>query len=286
MAIIEKKRVPKSDEAAIRLAGLFNAPGQLGWSDIWFLTRVREFTDDAEKARHWVVQIAYVVRDQFGRVGVYRRAAKGPKGARFSPGKSVLAGASLLDWSMVDHHDALFVSEYPALDARLAAADLIGGIEYKPLGIAHSITKRTSPRGEVERRFLFVVYEARVRVRSVLSGEGLADDPAEPGEQDEFLGLAPIEEAIGILESAPERLQTDLVVLDLLRLSGGSSPTPLASARREATTIHAAMPRGSTRPMLVRLKAWRDRHPWVMVSLWAGSVLLALGSDFRGLFGL
>ena len=162
---------------------------------------------------------------------------------------------------------------------------LIGGIEYKPLGIAHSITKRTSPRGEVERRFLFVVYEARVRVRSVLSGEGLADDPAEPGEQDEFLGLAPIEEAIGIMESAPERLQTDLVVLDLLRQSGESSPTPRASARREATTIHAAMPRGSTRPMLVRLKAWRPSPVGHGLSV-GGQRAAETGSDFRGLFGL
>lgn len=292
MPFVEKKRVAKDDEAGRRLVQLFDAPGgrgDLGWSDLWSLTEVREFDDEVKKDGCWIVQIAYILRDQHGRVGVYERAAKQNGERRYSPGFSVLSGSSLLGWGMLDHHDVTFVDEYPSLEPLLPPSSLVGGIRYRCLGVGYSTTKRlrVNEKGaaaEKTRRYLFVVYEARVQVTDGAGTEEAPIAPTEALERDLFRGLVPAGEAITLLERSEERLNMDLAVLDALAATEGVHERGSA-AKRQTTSFRLREPRGSTRPLLVRAKAWSDRHPWIMVAIWAGSLLVASIADLRGALG-
>lgn len=311
MPFVEKKRIAKDDEAGTRLVRLVDSPGGLGWSDLWWLTEVREFDRDEKKDGCWIVQIAYILRDQHGRVGVYQRAPRVQSGARFSRGPSVLAGSSLLSWGMLDHHDATFAAEYPALNTRIRPGAIEGGIRYRGLGVGYSIVKRRRGNAERTRRYVFVIYEAGVRVRDDagvaaegvtaegvaaegMTAEGVTAEPLAPdaaadeadgdGGLDTFLGLVPVEEAVRMLAAAPEPPAMDLAVLDALAETTKVHERGLA-AKRETTCFRLREPRGSTKPLVVRLKAWSDRHPWLMLAIWAGSLALASIADLRGALG-
>jgi len=284
MPHFEKKRIAKRVEDGEELVQLINLPGQLSWADIWTRTRVMEFDDLEQKNGKWIVQLGYVLRDQFGRVGVYERAAKQVGEQRFSAGVSVLAGASLLSWDMLSSHESTFEKEYPVRESDLPLKQLDGGYVHSCLGVGYSIAKRMRAGKEVLRRFIFVVYETRINVRDASVGGASGEVGAPLPDQDTFRGFMPVADAISLLSSQQDELLMDLVVLDAIK--HGQTPATGTETRRESTVFRVGEPNGSSRPLIVRLRAWRDRHPLITGGIGLGAVLLSLAVDLRELLGL
>lgn len=284
MPHFEKKRVANTAEEGDALVQLINLPDQLSWADIWTRTKVMEFTDPDQKNGKWIVQLGYILKDQFGRVGVYERAARQVGEQRFSAGFSVLSGASLLSWDMLSSHESTFEQEYPDRSGILPVADLIGGYRPSCLGVGFSIAKRTRNGKESLRRFIFVVFHVDVHVRDRNAGAAPASPVSRSPEEDEFLGFMSASDAIDLLSAQQDELMMDLAVLDAIK--DGARPAPGAETRRESTVFRVGAPNGSARPLLVRLRAWRDRHPWIIAVLWVCTVVLPFVLDIRELLGL